>query len=61
MPLLHLEVVEKMVLVKQHPFGVELDTLLAQQFQLALNILPAWDRTPIAFEATNVLGKLINS
>jgi len=59
--LLHLEVVEKMALVKQYSFGVELDTFLAQQLQLALDILPTWDRTPIAFEAANVLGELINS
>jgi hypothetical protein len=59
--LLCLEIIEKMALVKQHSFGVEFDTFLAQQLQLALDILPAWDCTPIAFETANVLGELVNS
>jgi hypothetical protein len=61
MALLHFEVIENMVLVKQHPFGVEFDTFLTKQLQLALNILPAWNRAPIAFESANVLGELVNS
>jgi hypothetical protein len=61
MALLHLEVIEKMALVKQHPFGVEFDTFLAEQLKLALDILAAWNRAPIAFESANVLGELVNS
>lgn len=50
-----------MAFVNQYSFGVEFDTFLAQQLHLALNILSAWNRTPIAFETANVLGKLISS
>jgi len=50
-----------MAFVNQHPFGVEFDSFLVQQLQLALDILPAWDCSPIAFETANVLGELISS
>jgi hypothetical protein len=50
-----------MTFVNQHPFSVKLDTFFAQQLQLAFDILSAWNRMPITFEATDVLGELISS
>jgi len=59
MRLLHLEVVEQVAFVKQHPFSVELDSFVGQQLQLTLDILPTWDLVPIAFETADVLSQLI--